>query len=636
VVAGLASTYYCRTMGIFELSTVGLPVCIAGIGCLLLLGPKVLPDAKEYERRTSYTITPDTSKQRKGKRSLFYRIKYGCCGRCFKEPSTAPEQGSEEEIQVIHGNGALPKASDFVFLATIPEGSVMHEKSVDEVGLRHLDGLFLTSVQRTNTLYSAVGPEFNLRTGDVLSFAGLASNFVPMCKAKGLRPIVEGDLERDGESTNPLDSFTVEAVVRSESDLVGKTMRDVSFRTRYHASALAIYRAGAELHTAKLGQTPLKVGDILVLVVSDQFEWDADETKRDLKPRFDSARQRFNSTATSAEHFTSTRDYVFPMRVTASNKLQLVRPLHGLTVEQAGLRNIPGARLVAVTRNGNTDRCVGPELVLEANDVLWFAGDRDSVSTLRRVPGLEDDDQGQFKKLNKAPQTRRLIEVVVSLQSDLLFKTVRESRFRTRFNAAIVAVQRHGQRVISRIGDIELEPGDVLIIEAGPEFVKRFRSDPNFLLISEIESSSPPRMDRFYIAAVAAISMVVATAATGIDLLLFAIFACAIILVTGVTTRERAHKSIDWKIIITVAAAFGLSTAMTTTKVADIIGRAITNLAIATNTGEMGVLAVVMIFTEILCALITAKAGALLVRTDRTCRIGRHLQLTSCSYRCFQ
>jgi Na+/H+ antiporter NhaD/arsenite permease-like protein len=120
-------------------------------------------------------------------------------------------------------------------------------------------------------------------------------------------------------------------------------------------------------------------------------------------------------------------------------------------------------------------------------------------------------------------------------------------------------------------------------------------------------------MDRFYIAAITSLAMVICTAATGMDLLLFALFACGIMLATGVLTRERAHKAIDWKIIITVAAAFGLSTAMTNTKVADIIGRAITDLAIKTNTGELGVLAVVMIFTEILCALITAKAGALLM-----------------------
>jgi len=81
----------------------------------------------------------------------------------------------------------------------------------------------------------------------------------------------------------------------------------------------------------------------------------------------------------------------------------------------------------------------------------------------------------------------------------------------------------------------------------------------------------------------------------------------------GVLTRERAHKAVDWKIIITVASAFGLSTAMSNTRVANVIGRSLTELAISTGTGQIGVLAVVMVFTEILCALITAKAGALLM-----------------------
>ena len=122
------------------------------------------------------------------------------------------------------------------------------------------------------------------------------------------------------------------------------------------------------------------------------------------------------------------------------------------------------------------------------------------------------------------------------------------------------------KRQLSKIGDIELEPGDVLIIDAGPDFTKRFKSDPNFLVISEVEASAPPRMDRFYIAAITSLGMVICTAATGIDLLMFALFACGIMLALGVLTRERAHKSIDWKIIITVASAFGLSTAMTNTK----------------------------------------------------------------------
>jgi uncharacterized protein with PhoU and TrkA domain len=51
---------------------------------------------------------------------------------------------------------------------------------------------------------------------------------------------------------------------------------------------------------------------------------------------------------------------------------------------------------------------------------------------------------------------RRLVQVVLSRKSALIGKTVRESRFRTQFDAAIVAVHRAGERLRMRIGDVLL------------------------------------------------------------------------------------------------------------------------------------------------------------------------------------
>jgi di/tricarboxylate transporter len=219
--------------------------------------------------------------------------------------------------------------------------------------------------------------------------------------------------------------------------------------------------------------------------------------------------------------------------------------------------------------------------------------------------------------LKISAQHRRLIEVVLSLKSEMLYKTVREAKFRTRFEAAIVAVQRQGARLFSRIGDIVLEPGDVLILDAGPTFVKRFQDDPNFLIVSEIARSEPPRFEMFYLALVVVTAMVVfaATLVTpySLDLVLFTVAALGILLATGVTTRFRMYRAIDWSIIITIAAAFGLATALTNTKVAGIIGINIANAVIAAGLGQIGILAVIMVLTEVLGALITSKAAGLVM-----------------------
>lgn len=76
------------------------------------------------------------------------------------------------------------------------------------------------------------------------------------------------------------------------------------------------------------------------------------------------------------------------------------------------------------------ERAVGPEAVLHGGDIVWFVCERNSIASIRRIPGLEDVEINQVDRLNLAPQQRRLIEAVISLRSDLLYKTVKEARFR--------------------------------------------------------------------------------------------------------------------------------------------------------------------------------------------------------------
>lgn len=69
--------------------------------------------------------------------------------------------------------------------------------------------------------------------------------------------------------------------------------------------------------------------------------------------------------------------------------------------------------------------------------------------------GLAQVDD-QIGKLTSHVLDRRLVQVVMARTSDLLGKSVRETRFRRRFDAAIIALHREGQRIRQKIGDITL------------------------------------------------------------------------------------------------------------------------------------------------------------------------------------
>eukprot|EP00955_Chlamydomonas_euryale_P113604 366227-Chlamydomonas_euryale.AAC.34 len=77
-------------------------------------------------------------------------------------------------------------------------------------------------------------------------------------------------------------------------------------------------------------------------------------------------------------------------------------------------------------------------------------------------------------------------QVVVAMDSPLVGRSVRESRFRTKYNAAIVGVHRRGKRLRTKIGDIVLTAGDVLLLDAGETFLETHGDSNAFSLISEV------------------------------------------------------------------------------------------------------------------------------------------------------
>ena len=399
----------------------------------------------------------------------------------------------------------------------------------------------------------------------------------------------------------------------------------MDFRRRYDAAIISLNRLGAEsaIH-GNLGRVPLAVGDVLLLVTGPRFNLQDPNTEADLKPlnadpapmqeiqSDDSGSYRFDDEEASD---LPEREFLIPMRVTETTKFLGAKSLVGLTVNAAKLRGLPGLFLVAIEHpSGVVDHAVGPEAILEKDDILWFIGERDAMSTLRRIPGLESADN-QVEKLAVKHVQRRLVEVVLALRSNMVGKTVREIKFRTRYEAAIIAVHRQGHRVISRIGDIELSAGDVLILETGPNFVLRHRDDPNFLLVAEIKDSEPPRFEKFYVAVAAIIGMMVAYLifSNYISLVVPAIFAAAIMIVFGCLTVARARAAVSWDVIVTIACAFGISTALQNTGTANAIGEGIVNLASITGTGFVGILTCVYLATFLISIVVANNAAAVLM-----------------------
>ncbi|MCG8589671.1 MAG: SLC13 family permease [Proteobacteria bacterium] len=259
----------------------------------------------------------------------------------------------------------------------------------------------------------------------------------------------------------------------------------------------------------------------------------------------------------AAELGDARREYVVSMLVERGG------PLVGQSVEEAELRQLPGLFLVEIDRDGRVITPVGPQVVLEGGDRLVFAGVVSSIVDLQRRRGLVAATEQE--EPSQAEPHHRLVEAVVSSSSPLVGRSIRDSNFRTVYDAAVIAVHRGGERVPGKIGEIVLHPGDTLLMQCSIGFQRAHGNSLDFLLVSELEDTQPRRHDRAWVALSILAIMVSAASLRILPIAVAAMLAAGLMLLTRCISGPLARRSIDWSILIVIGAGLGIASAMAKT-----------------------------------------------------------------------
>ena len=210
-VSGLLVNAGMPALDLFEITPVGAPIAIAGTLLLVLLAPRLLPRRTDREE---------------------------------------PTNGGRDYVVVMH---------------VVPGGPI-DGRTVEEAGLRHLEGVYLVQYEREGRQVAPVGPDDVLEGGDALTFAGRVGQVVDLQRMAGL----ESAERRHFDALAGRRHAFFEVVLANELVGGGATLRDIGFRKRYGAAVVAIHRSGHSID-AKLGEVPLRMGDTLVVLAEHGF-----------------------------------------------------------------------------------------------------------------------------------------------------------------------------------------------------------------------------------------------------------------------------------------------------------------------------------------------------------------------------
>jgi di/tricarboxylate transporter len=304
-----------------------------------------------------------------------------------------------------------------------------------------------------------------------------------------------------------------------------------------------------------------------------------------------------------AEQMADARGYTVEMMVDEGSTLV------GKSIEKAGLRHLPGLYLIEIDRDGRILPAVSPQEELQGNDRLIFAGVVESVVDLQKIRGLTPATNQVFK-LNSPRSERCLIEAVISDSNPMVGISIREGKFRSYYNAAVIAVARKGEHIQKRIGDIVLQQGDTLLLEAQPNFVDQQRNSRDFYLVSRLDDSTPPRHERA-VTALLILAMMVFTVTLGwISILTGSLIAAGLMIISRCTTASEGRRSVDWSVLVVIAAAIGIGQALQISGAAAVIATQLLSLS-----GGEPMLALLLVFTAttLLTSIITNNAAAVLM-----------------------
>jgi len=277
-------------------------------------------------------------------------------------------------------------------------------------------------------------------------------------------------------------------------------------------------------------------------------------------------------------------------------------PVIGKTVRDAGLRKMQDIFLVEILRDGEIISPVAPDEIIKENDFLFFSGNTESIYNLIRednglsIPKQDNlERQGQFN----------FIEAVVSSGSDLIGVRIKDSDFRKRFNASIVAIHRDGKRVSGKVGEMHLAGGDFLLLLAGDHVTNATGyKDLFFLSMPQNISSKKPKWYPW------AGGIAFAVLLMGIIGIIPLFIICLLLITAMVFLRllniVEIKRNLDLGLLVLLVCSLAIGVALEKSGTAQLIAHAL--IGSVKSLGPVAVISSLFIITLILTSFITNAA----------------------------
>ncbi|MEP0902156.1 SLC13 family permease [Nodosilinea sp. FACHB-13] len=288
--------------------------------------------------------------------------------------------------------------------------------------------------------------------------------------------------------------------------------------------------------------------------------------------------------------------------------------LIGQTLKASEIQRKFDIDVLEIIRDGSHFAQPLADKVLQAGDVLMIRGGRDELLSLKDQRGLDILPEVKFgqQPIEDEPDTseEHIAEVLILSNSRLVGATLKEMRFRQRYNATVLAIRRGEELVRDRMGKVPLRFGDLLLVQ-GPQSSFTGLQTTRELLVLEQREAEGLRVDKAWVAIAIILGVIVVAALNWAPILVTALMGVMAMVITGCLKPGEIYGSVRWDVIFLLAGLIPLGTAMENSGTTDWLAQQLA----AIGGGASGIVLLIIFYlvTNLLTELLSNNAAVILM-----------------------
>ncbi|HRG15728.1 MAG TPA: SLC13 family permease [Pseudomonadota bacterium] len=296
-------------------------------------------------------------------------------------------------------------------------------------------------------------------------------------------------------------------------------------------------------------------------------------------------------------------DYVTDLRVRANS------PLIDQTLRESRFAEDHGVTVIELIRDRHRLWSRRADAI-RAGDVIRVAAPLDKLNALRAQPGLDIDAEFLMDSSGR-PGDGVMLEVLIAPHSRLHGRPLSVLTGELGASAVVVAV-RHRDQVMrgAALDEVLLASGDALLMRVDDAGLDTIRARPEFIVLKEWQTRKSSRLRALWSLTIM-VAAVALAAVEWVPIQIGALTGAALMVATRCLTREQAYRSVEWPVIVLLAALIPLGTAMEKHGLAS--GAAVALMQVVGDHGPLAALAAIYLATAILTEFMSNNAAAVLL-----------------------